>query len=112
MVTTAGGNPPSTVDEKLAAYQELCNRREAIADRLRKVEDEKASVSPRIYEKVRGDYEKELAVVADQIEPLKGALEELRRSVDDEMGALDDAIRQKEDVVAESEFRRRVGVPR
>lgn len=109
MVTTAGGNPPSTVDEKLAAYQELCNRRESIADRLRKVEDEKASVSPRIYEKVRGDYEKELAKVADQIEPLKGALEQMRRTVDNELAALDDAIREKEDVIAEAEFRRRVG---
>lgn len=109
MVTTAGGNTPSTVDEKLAAYQELCNRREAIAERLRKVDDEKASVSPRIYEKVRADYEKELAAVADEIEPLKDALEQMRRAVDDEMARLDEVIREHEEVIAEAEFRRRVG---
>jgi len=109
MDDSAGGKTPPTLDEKLTSYRELCDRRQALGDRLRKLEESRETVSERIYEKVQGEYREELRKIDGSLEPLKGEIESQRRQVEQEMDALAQAISTLEDELAEADLRHRVG---
>lgn len=109
METTAGGRSQPELQEKLAAYQTLCERRERVANQLRKTESEKESVSSRIYDKVRADYQAELDVITQELEPLKEEIATVRSELETELAGVEEEIRRGEDMITEAGFRHRVG---
>jgi len=109
MGATAGGQTTATMDEKLAAYWDLVEKREALEARLRKAESEKSSVSPRIYEKVTEEYQNELRAIADKLEPVKDALEDARKEVERAIEDIDLAARAIGEQLSEATFRHKVG---
>ncbi len=109
MDTTGTGQSPSTLDELLSSYFELCDRRDVLTDRLHRAETAKDSVSQRIFEKVRSEYEQELESVDSRLGPLKEELESHRRDVETEIEEAEASVREIEDEIAEAEFRFQVG---
>lgn len=109
MAPTASDQTTATMDEKLAAYWELIERREAFEARLRKAESEKSSVSPRIYEKVTTEYKRELQAINERLEPVKAALEDARKEVERAIEDIDRAARAIAEELSEATFRHKVG---
>jgi len=109
MEPTGTGQSTSTLDELLSSYFELCNRRDVLEERLQRAQTAKESVSPRIFEKVRAEYENELESVHGRLRPLKEELESHRRDVEAEMEDAESKMRNVEDELAEARFRFEVG---
>ncbi len=105
----ANGKTSVKLEEKLTSYWELCEQRESLAERLKKVELGKASVSQRIYEKVKGEYRAQLDKVQIALDPLKDELESGRRDIEQELDALTQSFRALEDELSEADFRHEVG---
>jgi hypothetical protein len=109
MGPTAAGQTVATMDDKLAAYWEIVEKRDALEGRLRKAESEKASVSPRIYEKVTAEYERELRAISERLEPVKSALDDARKDVERSIEEIDRSARAIAEELSEATFRHRVG---
>jgi hypothetical protein len=109
MEYTITGISPERLEEKVALYKKLTAQRDELEKRLENVEQQKASVENRIYEKVKFEYTGELKNVRAQLSPVEKELEETKREGEKELAELNEQIRRMEEELAEAEFRHRVG---
>lgn len=109
MEYTITGKSPDKLEEKLAQYNKLTALREDLTRRLEKARSEKESVSPKIYDKVIGEYSGKLENVHEQLSPVESELERNKKECEEELPQLAEEIRLLEDELAEAEFRFRVG---
>ena len=96
------------IAEHLAKYRELAATRHDLEQRLGKVEEQKDSVKPQIYEKVRADYDKQLEKLSEDLAPLEEKVVEARQAVDAQLQKLDLQVAALRDELEECEFRHRV----
>jgi pSer/pThr/pTyr-binding forkhead associated (FHA) protein/uncharacterized protein YdcH (DUF465 family) len=109
MEYTITSKTPDKLEEKLAQYKKLTALHEDLNDRLAKAEAQKESVSPKIYEKVKSEYDRKLGNVQEQLSPIVSGLNSARQECEEELPRLEEEIREIEDELAEAEFRCRVG---
>jgi pSer/pThr/pTyr-binding forkhead associated (FHA) protein len=109
MEYTITGISPDRLEEKVALYKKLTAQRAQLLARLENVEEEKTSVSKRIYEKVKFEYTGELKNVRSQLSPIESELSKAKREGEKELASLNDKIREMEEEMTEAEFRHRVG---
>jgi len=109
MEYTITSKTPDKLEEKLAQYKKLTALHEDLNERLAKAEAQKKSVSPKIYEKVKSEYDRKLGNVQEQLSPIVSVLKSAKQECEEELPRLEEEIRGLEEELAEAEFRFRVG---
>lgn len=103
------GKSVAGLDEKLAEYQNLREEFDRLRVRLRRADQEKQSVNQHIFEKVTGEYNRQLDDVRSRMTPLKEALDEIRVEIERELAEAAKAVEQAEEALSEIRFRHLVG---
>jgi hypothetical protein len=99
----------SRIDETLAAYRELQSQFDRVRDRLRLAEENRHTVNRRIYERVRGEYDRELDAIRAKMSPLRLELETLRAGLEERVREARAKLVSVEEELAEAAFRHAVG---
>jgi Inner membrane component of T3SS, cytoplasmic domain len=99
----------SRIDETLSAYRELQSQFERVRDRLHLAEENRHTVNRRIYEKVRGEYDRELDAIRARMSPLRAQLETLRAGLEERVRDSRTRLAAVEEEQAEAAFRHAVG---
>jgi hypothetical protein len=97
------------LEENTARYRELTEKVRALRIRLEKAEAQKRSVSERIYEKVRGEYLRQIDEAEKDLEPLAAEVGEIRASIQQEIREIDTRTQELQEKIDEIAFRYRVG---
>jgi hypothetical protein len=97
------------VEGVLSAYRDLQAQFDRVRDRLRKAEEQKTTVSRRIFDRVRAEYDRELDAIRAKMSPLRTQLEEVRASLETQLETADQELESIQEELAEAEFRNRVG---
>jgi hypothetical protein len=100
---------PARIDELLGAYRELQSQFDRVLDRLRRAEENKHTVQRRIYDRVAGEYNRELDGLRAKMSPLRDELERVQESLETQCRSANTAIQAVEDELAEADFRHRIG---
>ena len=106
---TTTDTPSVRVDETLARFRDLQSQFDRVRDRLRKAEEQKGTVSRRTFDKVRGEYDRELDALRAKMTPLREELESHRSSVEDTLKDANSSLDVLEEELAEVMFRHKVG---
>ncbi len=99
----------SRIDETLSAYRELQSQFERVRDRLRLAEENRHTVNRRIYEKVRGEYDRELDSIRAKMSPLRAEMATLRAGLEERVRDARAKLATVEEEQAEAAFRHTVG---
>lgn len=97
------------IDRQFARYRELAEKRRVLLGRIEKAESEKQSVKERIFQRVYGEYEKELRRLEDELEPLGKDIEKTRASFRNQIRDIETRSEELRDKLDELLFRSRVG---
>lgn len=98
-----------SMDKHLAKYQELMGKRKALRARLVKVRAEKGSVKDTVFEKVLGEYRKQMEDLDNKVKPMKQEVEKTRDMIKDELAKIEEDVAALEDQLQEFSLRHRVG---
>lgn len=109
MVDTLAGKTSGNLEELLSNYKVLCDQQEDLEERLQKANQERKSVSERIYEKVIRGYQDDLEVIRSRLSPIQAEIDDFKREAEQAMEELDPKIDANNDDLAEASFRHRVG---
>jgi hypothetical protein len=99
----------ASFDKHFAEYQELARAQMQLQERIHKVEAEKDNVKENIYQKVHGDYQKELTALEERLKPIKAEVDKARDAITTKMGEIDEEARAMQDRIDELALRYRVG---
>jgi hypothetical protein len=108
MEYTITGKSQEMLEEKLASYKKLAIQRVQLRARLEKTEAQKDSVSDKIYERVKTEYEGKLENLRSQLDPIESEIQDMKRDDEKELAGLVEQISLLEEELAEAEFRHRV----
>lgn len=98
-----------TLEEKFTSFQALKDREQELRGRLQKAEKERDTVSEKIYQKVRAEYEKQLGDISSEITPLVGEIADTREATVKQLDVIEAELTAIEEEHAEAVFRHRVG---
>lgn len=98
-----------TLPKNMDRYGELVRKRSDLEARLRKAENEKNSVKPGIYERVRKEYEGMLEGVLKELIPLQADIDGSIKDWSQQLRDIESRAKEIHDKLEEMEFRHRVG---
>ncbi len=98
-----------TLPKNMDRYGDLVRKRSDLEGRLRKAENEKNSVKPGIYERVRKEYEGMLEGVLKELIPLQAEIDGSLREWSQQLRDIESRAKEIHDKLEEMEFRHRVG---
>jgi len=96
-------------EKQLAEYTRLTSEREAIHDRLQKAQNERDFVKAHIFQRVASEYEAQMQVLDDSMQPLSEVIETVATRLSNELVTIEERISGAEDRMEELLFRHRVG---
>lgn len=100
---------PARIDDLLVAYRELQLQFDRVRDRQRRAEENRHTVQRRIYDRVRGDYDRELDALRARMSPLRDEIDRMQESIEAQSRDATSIVQAVEDELAEAEFRHRIG---
>ncbi|HEX6791804.1 MAG TPA: FHA domain-containing protein [Candidatus Krumholzibacteria bacterium] len=105
--TTHAG--PARIDDLIAAYRELQAQFDRARDRLRRADENRNTVQRRIYDRVRGEYDRELDAIRARMSPLRDEINRVHEALEAQCREAEAALHTVEEELAEAEFRHRTG---
>lgn len=100
---------PAHIEDLLSAYRDLQAQFDVVRERLRRAEDNRATVPRRIFDRVRADYDRELDSIRARLTPLRDELDRRHESIEAQYRDAGSALQSVEEELAELEFRHRIG---
>lgn len=100
---------PARIDDLIAMYRDLQAQFDRVRDRLRRAEENKQTVQPRIYDRVRAEYDRELDSIRARMSPLRDEITRIHDSLEAQCQDAAAAARSVDEEVSELEFRHRTG---
>jgi hypothetical protein len=97
------------IEAVLSAYRELQGQFDRVRDRLRLTEENRHTVSRRIFDRVRAEYDRELDAIRAKMSPLRDQLEQVRGVLEAQIQDAEQALEAVVDELAEAGFRHVVG---
>jgi hypothetical protein len=97
------------IEETLSAFRDLQAHFDLLRDLLRRADAQKHTVSRRVYERVRAEYDRELDSIRARMSPLRDELETARASLESQIREAERVLESVEDELAEAGFRHRIG---
>jgi len=98
-----------TLEEKFSSFQALKDREQELRGRLRRAEEERDTVSEKIYLKVKAEYKKQLSNISAEMTPMVGEIAETREATVKEFETIEAELTAIEEEHTEAVFRHRVG---
>ncbi|MDH3216703.1 MAG: FHA domain-containing protein [Candidatus Krumholzibacteria bacterium] len=104
-----GDKTTDNLIRSLEQYQEIADRHKKLQERMSRAAVEKESVREDIYQRVYGEYQRDLAKLAEEFKPLEAEFTKARNDISNQLSASDSKIRDIQDKIEELAFRHRVG---
>ncbi len=98
-----------TLERTFTKYETLKAQERELWDWIEKVEEQQATVSDKIYQKVKKEYKKQLADIESELGPLADELAAARETTTKQLSSLEDELGALEEQHSETVLRHRVG---
>ncbi|MBP2681571.1 MAG: hypothetical protein H6Q78_1434 [Candidatus Krumholzibacteriota bacterium] len=109
MVNTTLERAEEKIEDQVVRYRELTEKRRVLRERIERAETEKRSVRDRVFQRVLGDYRRQLEETERDLGPVAAAVQEARAAIQGEIREIDIRTEEIQDRLDEIAFRHRVG---
>lgn len=100
---------PARIDDLLTAYRDLQAQFDRVLERVRRAEEQKQTVPRRIYDRVRGEYDRELDSIRARMTPVRDEIARVHESIEAQARDARSVVEAIEEELSEAEFRHRIG---
>jgi hypothetical protein len=97
------------IEQKLARYQGLMERKNTLLKWLENAEKNRSTVNDKIYQKVKAEYNRQLSETVSDLSPIEKEIGDERESAQRRRAETEEDLNALQDQQAESAFRHRIG---
>lgn len=109
MEKTITENSIDILEQKLAQYRSLAERRERLLKWLEKADEHRSTVNDKIYQRVKTEYDQQLSEVTSDLAPIEREIGEERESAQRRLADMEEGLNELREQQDETVFRHRIG---